>query len=351
MEISPFKHGRLAMSPEAMKIAAKILAKGRPVPAIMAGLRHDAEKAGGPLRLPAPIKREAMIIGTLGSGIMPLSRELVNDVSNSGYRIIRFTHATPRFFLPEDVHASRVIWGPDQWFHAWEGETGISMMDLHAVKGSVHEKVGRYLDSSFAEDTVVMTGFRLVNLLFTSREIYENVRDGAVEAILGRKDLSDCVLVLEDVDLGARATESLRNKFAGVFGTFSAYEMERLSFGPDMPCVFGKDSYICGPEEGGINFDAGQYGDRNIKELLTDIRITFRDPDAEVKPGEDVRFDHRSTTRRERPREEIAKAIKRLRADLQNENDQPLLKTHTDRLNAVARACGYQDWQAAQGRR
>lgn len=350
MQNSPFKDGRLAMSPGAMKIAAKALAKGRPVPAIMAGLRHDAEKAGGPLRLPAPIEREVMITGASGSGWMTLTDAIMKDVINAGYRIIRFTNKSPRECMPKDGPSSMIVWGPDPWFHGWEDETGISVMDMHAIEGDVTKQVKRYIDNSLAEDSVLVTGLHLDHHVLSEERKAELIQ-GAVKALAGRDDLADCVLVLERVPIGQNRVDLLRKKFAGVIRSFSIHSPENEAVKPDTPGLFGHGACIfVGVSSKGI-FYAGRYGDRNVAEALTEVRVTFGEPAPE--DGEEVRFDFHDRSREEQPREEIIRAIiraiMRLKGAIEDDDGNLLLKTHTDRLNAVARACGYADWQAADG--
>ena len=347
MQNSPFKDGRLAMSPGAMKIAAKILAKGRPVPAIMAGLRHDAEKAGGPLRLPAPIGREVVITGASGSGWMTLTDAIMKDVINAGYRIIRFTNKDPQKCYPKDGPSSMIVWGPDPWFHGWEGETGISVMDMHAIEGDVTKQVKQYLDNSLAEDSVLVTGLHLDHHVLSEERKAELIQ-GAVKALAGRDDLADCVLVLERVPIGQNRVDLLRKKFAGVIRSFSIYSPENQSVKPDTPGLFG-DGACISADVANNNFCIGLYGDRNVAESLTGVRFAFGEP--VPRDDKEVRFDFQDSSREEQPREEIVRAIRRLKSVIEDDDGNLLLKTHTDRLNAVAQACGYADWHAAAGRK
>lgn len=348
MQNSPFKDGRLAMSPGAMKIAAKALSKGRPVPAIMAGLRHDAEKAGGPLRLPYPIEREVLITGAFGSGWMTLTAAVMKDVINAGYRIIRFTSKNPEKCYPKDGPPSMIIWGSDPWFHGWESETGISVMNMHDIEGNVTKQVKRYLDSSLAKDSVLVTGLHLDPQVL-SEEREEELIQGAVKALSERDDLSDCVLVLESVPIGERHVDLLRKKFAGVIRSFSVYSPENESVNPDTPCLFGYGSCVSAVVSSRGIFYAGRYGDRKVADALTQVRVTSGEP--APWDGEEIRFDFQDRSREDQPREEIVRAIRRLKSVIEDDDGNLLLKTHTERLNAVAQACGYADWHAAEGRK
>lgn len=342
------EHGKLPLSQGAMKAAAKSLKAlndnpGKALDALRAGLRHDMPralifpaKAGSwpEIRITAPL---TWYISEIGSGAKEVSNAIARTAAGNGWNTIRN-------FATNELAAR---WHPDEVIvqNFYDTPKGISDRPMTRRMASPQEVLERRLGlkdvlarhgqgRQFALEIMAPDLCRLPDPLF--REYCAYYRDLAAQ-------MSEGTLVILDLwhfDLSALRDLSTLLRFhartkgcqvllhvRGVGKDFSEW-----GIGSEDGLIFGKSSV----QVDGIGVDFGQFKEGQCLIPTQSGPIELEGPYFGLDLDRPSVFGPDLLAIAERMAEKISE-------------QRP--KTHIERLEIVARGCGYRDWHAAQGRK
>ena len=322
--------GKLDLTTDAVKVVAKRLERshedgGSPKAAIMAGLRFDNEPrycftnksivgSDEPphwVNLRNPMK---VISGSQGCGKTRLLKIWTQLAAEKGFSSLSVSAEMPRRWADEDLF---VIDGPT------------------TVAGSprVAEEVRRSLRKGDVPHLCVVIAnpvvHRELNRQFVRqvlRDVYENGHDDVFVTV-------DDFEWGEDTDLLswiAQASETRTFQFATTTRRSTDFSMKDFSKLPSELRMYSDSS--ADRMHAGFNrqdLKIGQFMLNGFLDAVYDTPEELGDP------------------RKSRLGDAAMRAVGRLEAELLKGN----VHTHTDRLNAVAKACGFRSWHAVQGRR
>ena len=324
------KHGKLALSNGAIKAAANTLkaldcAPGAALPALRAGLRHDAPAAlvfpsvgaAPEIHLDAPL---TWYLSDVGGGASQVMYALAKNAALNGWRIIRTatTNEHAANWHPDDVRPSVFTFPKDSEDNAEScgaNELWGQLDDAFNGPETAFEFIIPYDRVSTYQERFLSLGEKMPEgTLLILRHWYDestNIREIADQLRILAKE-KNCQVVLhieghscEDPRLGIRRSDGL------ILGK-SAIQPSHIELYLD--CYREGDCAIRTPN--GFVETTGPYLDINInREHLfgEDFRGIISDMEAAIEVHRPAR--------------------------------------HIDRLELVSRCCGYRNWQAAQGRR
>lgn len=329
---TPFRRGQKALRTESMKRIAKDLATRDPLAAVMSGLRMHTAGPGAPFFLPGADYARLTVLGRFDSGHTRMGPALAQRAADAGYRVVS------------------VIADPQPWFgedRVWEddGKTGWVRKGPHGDvrylpfgRGlfNIKREIDAFLGAALADDRTPHIALRPPAPRAERGDFEACYAEILAGLMAHRASLADCVLVFDDPDAAAAVSahlippatlDALTEASAGVVRALppgAAAETVR----PGDPCVFaiGAGGYADGMDFGEALL--GPYGVVPSKEGTVRLPTLIRDRDIHA------------------PAPEIAEIVAKLKSV-------PGLSRlpHTARLDAVAKACGYFGWHAAEGRR
>lgn len=328
MSLSPFTRGRLALSAPAIKTIAKALATLDPISAVSAGLR--VHNGNIPFELNAEPARDLTLIGCDGSGITQTAYGLMHGALSSGFRGITISQI-PLFHMCS-MEQENVRWTADlNYTHAavhrkeHTAARVLSFMDLDKTPFLETEELIRFL-RDVMQDTSTRYACILVPRLITSpKQDQQHIKAGIISALRTvKEDLGDFVVYLEDLRYHPDDIAFLSTRAAGVIKTVRG-TAEEAPAKPDDLCLFSNHALPTirhyQPGEGHV----GVYKHKERLDVMPRIITPY------------------VNTPLHQLDDSVIKALNRIHA----EPDVSRL-TYIQRLELVSRACGFQNWHAAE---
>lgn len=324
-----FSKDKFALSADAMKVVAKALAVpdemgGTPRAAVMAGMRNDNEPrfcfadrfekgAKTPEAWTNIYKSMKFISGDTGAGKTHLMRTWAQLAAEKGYRSLSLSKEPPRGWADEDISTFDAPASPDEVVAVCDR---IRDALTRGEASHIHFSMGPYATQNALYRSVV------------HRVVDDFVWDGREDILFTVDDFDwreEVPLLYKVSDYASVA----RFQFATTTRRTADLPAERFAVRPSeirMLSTHREDDHHAGHNR--HDLERGQFllGDESEK--------TYRTPKDLGTPGASrlPEFSLRAIARLERAKRERP------------------METHTERLEAVARACGYRSWHAAQGR-
>lgn len=327
MSLSPFTRGRLALSAPAIKTIAKALATQDPIHAVTAGLRvHNGNM---PFEVNEEPARDLTITGLSGSGCLEIAYGFAYGAAQSGFRVLTVSF-TSGLLWKGDLNA--VVWGedPDQdgamirrgprtrarAFHL-AGDEGI----FRATPQGIETFLRRALEDVTTRQTSLIMPF-LGKLPRQEACAYQAALLHGLSSV--REHLGDVVLILQETGFMHEDIKFLDAHAGGVIKVDRKRAQSIEAKEGDL-CLFGKYALPGTDDFQAGEFLVGTHGDRRDPRLMPKITGPYTEKAAHEF------------------HETVIRALNRIYA----EPNVPDL-TYIERLELVSKACGFQNWHAAE---
>ncbi len=335
---NPERNGRLALSSAAMKQVAKRLDLDTPLNALMAGLRTDAAEM--PFDIVSEPAKDLTIIGEAMSGSYETARGFLYQAARVGFRTVFFTHEMSPHMEGNTFHPWHKIDVRGIEYQQVLKHTRARLLNL--CEGPVsREEIFRVFHNAFTDfgnrHLIVSIFVRrqdperydaiMKDVFWALRAYDDRIMNAETPAPLMWAQLREVVFAIPGSGIPKPDMAFLRRVSGGVVTVFS-YEDAGAWAEPAGPCLFGTGTEPVVADLGPGEFFLGRWRQEIVPKHMRGIIGPYATKATHVLDPV------------------VERALDRITA-----TSDGLRRGHVERLDLVAKACGYTSWHAAQGRK